>query len=50
MNNCGILCTVTEKMTRNLDITSTKADKTELLKVITKPFHNLIIRLDKKVC
>ena len=43
-NECGVLCQLTDVMTRNLHVDK-KATKQELLKAITKPFTKLIIQV-----
>ncbi|CAD5123258.1 DgyrCDS11614 [Dimorphilus gyrociliatus] len=47
IRGCGLLCQITAKMVDALN--TDKMDKKEFLKVITKPFTNLFVQIDKKV-
>lgn len=47
ITGCGLLCQITSKMVENLR--DDKIEKKEFLKVITKPFTNLFVQIDKKV-
>ena len=45
----GYLLRLTSKLVELLNLTQQESAKKELLKVVTKPFTNLVIQLDKKV-
>lgn len=47
--DCGLLCQFTGVIVQNLQPGGSSSTKKDLLKVITKPFTNLIIQLDSKV-